>query len=431
MTRTTLVILPADATDRVRASGGVWGGLRMARLPDDDVYVVTKYRGGREGAFFPVQPAAGQSRLRQVGDDTYLATWHRAPAAVHWHHWRLAARPGFVVPIDDFRSLIPTVRHPHDGRELVITHAPSVADIPEPHPLPEFAAWDVTREGAAPFDLAVEPRAYGLGQLIGHWPLETLQTRAVLVVGVGSIGGAVADSLAGYGLGRLDLLDPDRLLWHNTVRHVLGDGEVGRFKTDALKDMLKARWPELDVRSHVKNVVRDAAEVRPLLKEVDAVVCAADGIASRRVVSHLARRAGRDAVLTSVLEDGAFGEVLRLRRAPDEGCLLCRRAPLYGSGGMDPERALERGYGDGDPHRPMTAVGPDLRLMGSLAAKVTIASVLQRHGYNEQRLPGEQAIIALRPQPGFQAPFDLRQAGEVRWHPATPPLPGCVTCSQP
>ncbi|WNV74444.1 ThiF family adenylyltransferase [Geodermatophilus sp. DSM 44513] len=431
MTRRSLVIVPAEAADKIRASAGAWGTLGMVRAPSDDLFVITAYQAGKSGAVLPVRTASGQERHRRVEEGAYEASWHRADAVTHWAHYSLSARPDHCMPLEQFRRLIPTAPHPHNDAVLVLTHAPGVTDNPDLDRLPEFAAWRVTREGAEPFDLAVEPRAYGLGQLVGHWPVEALSARAVLVVGVGSIGGEVASSLAGYGVGQLDLLDPDRLLWHNTVRHVLGEGDIGRFKTDALRDMLTTRWPSLDARSHVKDVVRDADHVRLLLQEVDAVVCAADGIAPRRVVSHLARRAGRDAILTSVLEDGAFGEVLRLRRAPDEGCLLCRRADLYGTGRMDPERALERGYGDGDPHRPMTAVGPDLHLMGDLAAKVTVASLLQRQGHNEQRLPGEQAIVALRPQPGFEAPFDLGRAGQVQWHPATPPRPDCITCSTP
>ena len=431
MTRRSLVMVPAEAADKIRASGGVWGSLTMLRVPDDDMYLVTAYQFGTGGALLPVGFKTEPARAQQREPTAYAAYWYRRDVNLHWQHYSLASRPGHVIPLDAFRHLVPALPHPHNDALLVITHAPDVLGNRDLDRLPEFAAWRVTREGVEPYDLAVEPASHGLSQLAGHWPIETLRATAVLVVGVGSIGAEIATNLAAYGVGRLDLLDPDRLLWHNTVRHVLSDREVGRFKTDALRDTLAARWPDLDVRSHAKDVVGNADEVRVLLQEGDAVVCATDGIASRRAVSHLARRAGRDAILTSVLEDGAFGEVLRLRRAPDEGCLLCRRAHLYGTGRMDPERALERGYGDGDPHRPMTAVGSDLHLMGALAAKVTIASLLQRHGHNDQRLPGEQAVVALRPQPDFKAPFDLNRATQVQWHPATPPRPDCVTCGPP
>lgn len=163
----------------------------------------------------------------------------------------------------------------------------------------------------------------------GTGRLSCCTTRRSSSWGVGSLGSAVAAALTGYGIGRLHLLDPDGLLWHNVVRHVLGQRHIGRHKTDAMADHLRDRHDGLDVRSHVTDVVAEADLVRGLLPDMHAVVCATDGIAPRRVVSHLARRAGKDAILTSIMEDGELGEVLRLRRAPDHGCLLCRRAELF------------------------------------------------------------------------------------------------------
>lgn len=91
-------------------------------------------------------------------------------------------------------------------------------DLDWGHQLQEFAGWAVTRESAKPLDLVVEPERYRLNQLAGHWPVELLQDKSVLVVGLGSLGSVVATALASYGVGRLGLLDPDRLLWHNLVR---------------------------------------------------------------------------------------------------------------------------------------------------------------------------------------------------------------------
>lgn len=327
---------------------------------------------------------------------------------------------------------MPGLRRPGlNELSVVVACCPEVAALEVGHPLQEFGGWAVNRDHARPVDLVVEPEQYGLPQLSGHWPVELLADRSVLVVGVGSLGSAAAAALAGYGVGRLHLLDPDRLLWHNLVRHVLGQEHVGRHKTDAMAEHFRARYDQLQVSSHVADVVANADLVRGLLPQVDAVVCAADGIAPRRVVSHLARRAGKDAILTSIMEDGELGEVLRLRRAPDHGCLRCRRAQLYERDLLDPERVQERGYGDGNPHRPMTAVGPDISLVGDLAAKITVASLLERAGQADQRLPGEHLVVGLRlrgPYTASGSPYDVARTGDITWSAATPPRPGCLTC---
>ncbi|MGW8558111.1 ThiF family adenylyltransferase [Streptomyces tubercidicus] len=247
---------------------------------------------------------------------------------------------------------------------------------------------------------------------------------------------AVADGFrtpgpGGYLALTLALVDPDRLDWHNLVRHTSARQHIGRFKVDALAEELAALRPDTATTPLALNVITDADRVRAHLTDADLAVCTADGVAARRVTGHLARRAGLTAVLACVLNDGALGEIMRLRPRPGHGCLTCRRQHLIEAGGIDPEPALDAGYGTGTTHRPMTAVGPDLHLVAHLAAKTAVASILERAGHPDQRLPGEHALIALRRQPDWAPPFDLARTTELRWLPADPPRNGCPTCETP
>lgn len=432
MSGSEVFVLPADAAGRMRRAASDRGGLAMAYHRSDNMYVVTQFQDGAAGARLPVFAGPGQERLLTKPGPSYVGTWHRTSLDAALCHWTAAARADVAVGTSDFLTLFPRLPRPrNDDTTLLVAHCSEAADHPDMPFLDEFTGWSVNKDVAAPVRLLVEPDTHGLSQLAAHWPVEALRGAAVLVVGVGSLGSAAAAALAGYGVGRLDLLDPDRLEWHNTVRHVLDDRDIGRHKTDALAARLAARWTGLETRSHVLDVVGHADHVRALLPEVDAVVCAADGVAPRRVVSHLARRARRDAVMTSILENGALGEVLRLRPIPGHGCLLCRRDDLYETAGMQAEQAQERGYGTGDPHLPMTAVGPDIALVGALAAKVAVASVLDRRGQGDQQLPGEHAVVGLRLKVPYKAPFNASHTGDVRWHPATSPRADCVTCTDP
>jgi hypothetical protein len=151
-------------------------------------------------------------------------------------------------------------------------------------------------------------------------------------------------------------------------------------------------------------------------------------VESRRAVNHLARRAGRPAVFACVLEDGAFGEVIRVRERT--GCLCCLRLTQIETGSFDPEPGIDLGYGTGTTHRPMTAAPSDLQLVGTLAAKLTLSTLLEARGRWHQRLPGDFAIIGLQPKPDMLPPFDLECAGDIRWN----DLPGrrndCPTCAR-
>jgi len=162
---------------------------------------------------------------------------------------------------------------------ILLTHHPDLTPELREIGVCEFAGWLINRDGVRPIHVEVEPAVIGIQQLAGKWPIERLRTNSVMVVGCGSIGSAAAEALAGYRIGRVELVDPDRFLWHNILRHTLGAKSVGRYKVSGLRDDLAGSWPNLDVRAHRLDVVDDAHLVRRLVENVDLLLCAADGIA--------------------------------------------------------------------------------------------------------------------------------------------------------
>lgn len=422
-------LIPRDALSRIAGAEASGGELRFRHVTADDFYVVTRVEVA-SGLRLPVDIPKSYQRLAW-GDDNLIGQWLRTPKrGVNHNHWYLLRRPGASLPYDAFRELVPGARDPGANVGFLITHDP---DLPEEHVeagIPEFAAWFVTRDEVRPAHVAIEPSTIGIQQLDGAWPIQSLASHSALIVGCGSIGSAAANALAAYGVGHLELVDPDRLLWHNLIRHTLGPEHVGRYKVDGLKSQLGQRWPAITVTPHPLDVVDDAHRIRPIVKDIDIVVCAADGIAPRRVVSHLSRRARKTAILACVLDHGRIGEIIRLRPSPRFGCLLCLRANLAQQGAMDAEADQELDYGTGQVHQPMTATPPDLHLVGTLAAKTAVATLLEtHHGDDTQGLPGEHAILGLHPTGDLAAPFDLHQAGDIRWSPLPSPRPHCPTCS--
>lgn len=355
--------------------------------------------------------------------------WYRADPYLHLLWMQALARADTAIPLDSFKEHVPSgFKQPGPDPYLALTFARTAGEQLAGLGVPQLVAWSVSRDSAAPYPVLVQEETTGLAQLDGLWPTGELQGAHVVLVGAGSIGSAGAHALAGYGIGQLTVIDPDHLAWRNLIRHTSSARQVGRLKARVLAEEITAQYPHTNVTALDWDVIAQAHRLRALLPEVDLVVCAADGVAPRRVISHLARRTGRTAILVCVLHDGAIGEVLRLRPWSSHGCLQCRRHALQRAGGLDPEPSLNATYGTANPHRAMTAVGPDLHLTGQLAAKVAVATALERTGHPDQRLPGEHALLALRRQPDLAPPFDFTRTGEVRWLPATPPEPGCVTC---
>lgn len=423
------VVLTKDGAAKIAAAPCARGGLLLRHSPSEDLYVVKAVdvaRGTRVGIDIPKQFGA-----LHWGDESLAGEWMRQPIeGLNVQHLLLIRRPGTGLSYDEFRKLVPGLDDPGAKTGLLITYEPDLGEEFVAAGGSQFAGWLIDRDLVRPIHVAVEPDEVGVAQLAARWPVNELAGNSVMLVGCGSIGGAIADALGGYGVGRLELVDPDRFLWHNMVRHLLGPEHVGQYKVDALKMRHEKRWLSQQVVAHRLDVVTDAHHIRPLLERVDLVVCAADGIAPRRVVSHLARRAGKPAVMACVLDHGAIGEVIRLRPSPRFGCLLCLRAALHERGAMDAEADQELDYGTGFVHQPMTAVPPDLHLIGILAAKVAVATLLEsQYGEYSQRLPGEHAIVGLQPRGDLVSPFDLTAPAQVTWASIVPPRPTCPTCN--
>lgn len=340
-------------------------------------------------------------------------------------------RQNQMISFEGFRNAIPELRDPGAGWYIGITFTERPPEIAPGRQLPQFAAWRVSRAGVSPLQCDVETERAGMRGIAEHWPIQDLQQSRVLLVGLGSIGGATAIALAGYGVGNIDLMDPDRLRYHNVPRHVCPATSVGKFKVHAVADHLERLWPETTTRAVQADAIVDADLLRPLIEAADVVVCTVDGVEPRRVISYLCKRASTPLVLACVLADGRYGEILRMRPFPEIGCLECQRRALAENGQIDLETTLDRGYGEGTRHNPMTAVGSDLHLVGSIAAKSAIATVLASKGYLDQTLEDDNAVIALRPEAGWAPPFNSARGMSFGWYSSTPPYSDCRACARP
>lgn len=408
-----LILIAADPADHIRGSSARWGHLTIGYSDANELFHAVGF-SDEEGPA-QVDPVLGYVKIN------FRGVWCRASPGLHSLH-TLLADTGAQLSAKVFRRQLGIEERllAYQGAMIVVTHCPQGA--------PEWAGWLMASDEAGPMELEVmQPPATDPLRLLGpNWPLNDLAGE-VVIVGVGSIGSAAALALAMYGVRKITLVDDDRMLWHNLVRHQATRHAVGRYKVDAVRDAIRLRWPAADILALRLNVISNANLMRPLFRRCELVLCAADGVTPRRVVSHLARRAEKTAILACVLMDGTFGEIIRLRPWPGSGCLLCQRAYLVSAGSMDPEPALDSGYETGTAHRPMTAVGSDLALIGQYAAKMAVATLLESAGHYSQRIEPDWAVIGLRADLSMPEPFNLHP-GEVRWLPRVEPLSDCPTC---
>ena len=418
------MILPAllvqsFIADAIASSNERWGTLDLKHDVAEHLLVVSGFRwSNRYGRTVPTlwqdqHYTRGWSAIKEAG------YWYRAKPELH-DLARFRTLRGGGLTKDELRQGVLS------GWQFPGRFTPILTYARRDDGSVDWCGWAVVEEHAFKLPLDIyDPEADLLAPLDVGWPRNVLAGVHVTVVGVGSIGSAACEALASYGIRKFALIDNDRLMAHNFARHRAIRPEHGRLKVNAVRDLLRQRDAQVEAEALPLDVVSDADQVRPLLRRTTVVLGCPDGTRPRRMTSHLAFWAGRPVVLACVLEQGAFGEVLRLmpRRT---GCLLCNRDALDDA--FDPEVGLDAGYDAQNPHLPMTAVTGDLTLVGQLAAKVVVATLLERAGHRDQRLRGDHAVLSLRPAPDFPQPFDFSTSGEINWISTAPARSSCPSC---
>ncbi len=89
---------------------------------------------------------------------------------------------------------------------------------------------------------------------------QTLGNAKVILVGSGSVGAPVASQLAMAGIGRIAIVDPEKLTAANTGRHPLGAKYIGLYKAEALAVEFRKNYPhhEFEFRNETwQDVNRD------------------------------------------------------------------------------------------------------------------------------------------------------------------------------
>ena len=133
-----------------------------------------------------------------------------------------------------------------------------------------------------------------------------LSTSCVAIVGCGGLGGYIAEELARIGVGRLVLIDGDRLEVSNLNRQIMSSElNIGQWKVEASRDRLQSVNSEVQVE-----VIRGWFEEEKgpeLFRNVDLVCDALDSIPTRVVLERVCHQMGLPLVFASIA--GWFGQI--------------------------------------------------------------------------------------------------------------------------
>ncbi|PSU24817.1 molybdopterin-synthase adenylyltransferase MoeB [Photobacterium phosphoreum] len=115
---------------------------------------------------------------------------------------------------------------------------------------------------------------------------EALKASSMLILGAGGLGCASSQYLAAAGVGKITLIDDDKVEVSNLQRQVLHtDATVGMLKVNSAKQALTAINPYLTVDTIAKRLTDD--ELLPLIKQHDLVLDCCDNVDTRNQLNRL------------------------------------------------------------------------------------------------------------------------------------------------
>lgn len=209
---------------------------------------------------------------------------------------------------------------------------------------------------------------------------EGLADRTILIVGCGSVGSYAAEQLARSGVGRLVLVDPDRVEASNLSRAMFLVVDIGRTKVEALAGHLLNVNPSISVDCHADGVgaITDAA-LGALVDGSDVVVAATDDPIAQLQLARHAQRAGRPALFVG-LTAGARGGELVMMLPGTTPCYRCATSIRHARDEV-PGLSRETDYGTGRLEG-VVALGVDVQHVAGVAVKFALSLTL-REGNGE------------------------------------------------
>ncbi|MCC7332858.1 MAG: ThiF family adenylyltransferase [Flavobacteriales bacterium] len=105
--------------------------------------------------------------------------------------------------------------------------------------------------------------------------ITSIKNKRVVFVGCGGIGSLCAIILAGIGIKNIEVIDHDIVEKSNLNRQILWSlNDVDKHKVDVLKDFIKNRFPEINIKTHNKEISPNSIE--QFVKKADVVLFTAD-----------------------------------------------------------------------------------------------------------------------------------------------------------
>ena len=144
-----------------------------------------------------------------------------------------------------------------------------------------------------------------LAERHGEWVQTKLSSATVAICGLGGLGSNIAIVLARAGIGKLILIDFDKVDITNLHRQQYKVNQIGKYKTDALYDNLSEIAPYVELQTHTTRI--DECNAAELLQAADVICEAFDNAEAKAMLTNLVLEMMPDKTLVAASGMAGFG----------------------------------------------------------------------------------------------------------------------------
>lgn len=161
--------------------------------------------------------------------------------------------------------------------------------------------------------------------LLGEEKLNRLRHTAVMVLGVGGVGSHCIEALARCGVGRLILVDHDRVSLSNINRQSIAlHSTVGQYKTKVMEEKIRDICPETEVTTYETFVLPENIE-QLFAERPDYIIDAIDTVTAKLALAEKAGEYGIPIISSMGTGNKLHGELFEITDISKTSvCPLCR-----------------------------------------------------------------------------------------------------------
>ena len=250
---------------------------------------------------------------------------------------------------------------------------------------------------------------------------ERIRNYSVLIVGVGGVGSVAAEMLTRCGIGKLTLVDYDKVEIANMNRLFYQPHHAGMLKVDAAKSILEFINPDVEITAlncHIALTDGYDKLTDVISKGVDMVLSCVDNFEARLVVNRICNSLAHDWIESGVSENAVSGHIQYV--TPGETACFACCPPLVVATKVD-EKTLKK-EGVCAASLPTTnAVVAGLLVQNTLKKLLGFGTVSNYVGYNS--LEDYFPKMTVKPNPNCDDPNCVKRQKEYAERLAKAPKP--------